>query len=106
MYHYSQIKMFSGHAAIVKPKAGPSGKVYSEEDWNTEVDENAQGADAYRYSKVLYACNLLYTHLILDIIMQLKLPDICARIAQHVNVWFLLKFSQSAGGIVNCLWCR
>ncbi len=39
-------------AAIVKPKAGPSGEVYSEEDWNTEVDESAQGADAYRYSKV------------------------------------------------------
>ena len=41
------------HAAIVKPKAGPSGDAYSEEDWNDEVDENAQGADAYRYSKVL-----------------------------------------------------
>lgn len=39
-------------AAIVKPKAGPSSDLYSEEDWNTEVDENAQGADAYRYSKV------------------------------------------------------
>ena len=41
-------------AAIVKPKAGPSGDAYSEEDWNTEVDENAQGADAYRYSKVAF----------------------------------------------------
>lgn len=39
-------------AAIVKPKAGPSSDLYSENDWNTEVDENAQGADAYRYSKV------------------------------------------------------
>ena len=39
-------------AAIVKPKAGPSDNLYSEEDWNTEVDENAEGADAYRYSKV------------------------------------------------------
>ena len=39
-------------AAIVKPKAGPSKGFYSEEDWNNEVDENAQGADAYRYSKV------------------------------------------------------
>ena len=39
-------------AAIVKPKAGPSSDTYSEEDWNTEVDENAEGADAYRYSKV------------------------------------------------------
>lgn len=39
-------------AAIVKPKAGPSKGIYSEEDWNDEVDENAQGADAYRYSKV------------------------------------------------------
>ena len=39
-------------AAIVKPKAGPSSDAYSEEDWNTEVDENAQGADAYQYSKV------------------------------------------------------
>ena len=39
-------------AAIVKPKAGPSSDAYSEEDWNTEVDESAQGADAYRYSKV------------------------------------------------------
>ena len=46
--------MFCGYAAIVKPKDGPSEKVYTEEDWNTEVDENAQGADAYRYSKVLY----------------------------------------------------
>ena len=36
----------------MKPKAGPSSDAYSEEDWNTEVDENAQGADAYRYSKV------------------------------------------------------
>ena len=41
------------NAAIVKPKAGPKGKVYTEEDWNTEADENAQGADAYRYSKVI-----------------------------------------------------
>lgn len=40
-------------AAIVKPKAGPSKGVYTEEDWNNEVDENAQGADAYRYSKVI-----------------------------------------------------
>ena len=40
------------YAAIVKPKAGPSNGVYSEADWNDEVDENAQGADAYRYSKV------------------------------------------------------
>ena len=39
-------------AAIVKPKAGPSKGVFNEEDWNNEVDENAQGADAYRYSKV------------------------------------------------------
>ena len=43
-------------AAIVKPKAGPSNGIYSEEDWNNEVDENAQGADAYRYSKVSYHC--------------------------------------------------
>lgn len=40
------------NAAIVKPKAGPKGKVYTEEDWNAEADENAQDADAYRYSKV------------------------------------------------------
>lgn len=40
------------YAAIVKPKGGPKGKVYTEEDWNTEANENAQGADAYRYSKV------------------------------------------------------
>ena len=37
----------------MKPKAGPSGGAYNEEDWNDEVDENAQGADAYRYSKVM-----------------------------------------------------
>ena len=86
VHHYSRTKMFCGHAAIVKPKAGPSGKVYSEEDWNTEVDENAQGADAYRYSKVLHACNLLYTHMILDIVMQLQLPDMCARLGQHTNI--------------------
>jgi len=70
MHYCSQSKMFCGHAAIVKPKAGPSGKVYTEEDWNTEVDENAQGADAYRYSKVLHTCNLLYAHLILNTILQ------------------------------------
>lgn len=45
-------------AAIVKPKAGPKGKVYTEEDWNTEADENAQGADAYRYSKVTHSHTL------------------------------------------------
>lgn len=78
--------MFRGHAAIVKLKAGQSGKVYNEEDCNTEVDENARGADAYRYSKVLYTCNLLYTHLIFDITMQLKLPDLCARLGHHINV--------------------
>lgn len=49
----------SVHAAIVKPQAGPSSDTYSEEDWNTEVDENAQGADAYRYSKVPHACTCL-----------------------------------------------
>ncbi len=70
MHYCSQSKLFCGHAAIVKPKAGPSGKVYTEEDWNTEVDENAQGADAYRYSKVLHTCNLLYAHLILNTILQ------------------------------------
>lgn len=46
------------HAAIVKPEAGPSGQTYNEEDWNTEVDENAQGANAYRYSKVQHTCSL------------------------------------------------
>ncbi len=75
--------MFCGHAAIVKPKAGPSGKVYTEEDWNTEVDENAQGADAYRYSKVLNTYNLLHTDVSSNTIMQLQLPDICARLGQH-----------------------
>ena len=70
----------------MKLEAGPSGKVYNEEDCNTEVDENARGADAYRYSKVLYTCNLLYTHLIFDITMPLKLPDVCARLGHHINV--------------------
>ena len=55
-------------AAIVKPKAGPSGGAYNEEDWNDEVDENAQGADAYRYSKVkqhvVMVCILLSVHAI------------------------------------------
>lgn len=78
--------MFCGHAAIVKPKAGPSGKVYTEEDWNTEVDENAQGPDAYRYSKVLHIYNLLHTDVSSNTIMQLLLPDICARLGQHNNV--------------------
>ncbi|KAL3141742.1 hypothetical protein ABBQ32_004424 [Trebouxia sp. C0010 RCD-2024] len=53
--HSSTIKrvvLTSSFASIVKPKAGPSSDAYSEEDWNTEVDENAEGADAYRYSKV------------------------------------------------------
>ena len=49
-----QAHTLSTSAAIVKPKAGPSNGTYSEEDWNDEVDENAQGADAYRYSKVWY----------------------------------------------------
>ncbi len=83
MHCCSQSKMFCGHAAIVKPKAGPSGKVYTEEDWNTEVDENAQGADAYRYSKVLNTYNLLHTDVSSNTIMQLQLPDICARLGQH-----------------------
>ncbi|DBA76212.1 hypothetical protein WJX77_001074 [Trebouxia sp. C0004] len=47
-----RVVLTSSFASIVKPKDGPSGQVYTEEDWNTEVDENAQGADAYRYSKV------------------------------------------------------
>ena len=47
------------YAAIVKLKAGPSNETYSEEDWNTEVDESAEGADAYRYSKV---CTMASTH--------------------------------------------
>lgn len=47
-----RVVLTSSFAAIVKPKAGPSSDAYSEEDWNTEVDESAQGADAYRYSKV------------------------------------------------------
>lgn len=56
--------MFLSHmrAAIVKPKAGPSSDAYSEEDWNTEVDENAQGADAYRYSKVYYHPSSITLH--------------------------------------------
>ncbi|DBA76210.1 TPA: hypothetical protein ACH3X1_009936 [Trebouxia sp. C0004] len=48
-----RVLLTSSFASIVKPKAGPKGKVNTEEDWNTEADENAQGADAYRYSKVL-----------------------------------------------------
>ncbi|KAL3153255.1 hypothetical protein ABBQ38_011605 [Trebouxia sp. C0009 RCD-2024] len=47
-----RVVLTSSFASIVKPQAGPSSDTYSEEDWNTEVDENAQGADAYRYSKV------------------------------------------------------
>lgn len=47
-----RVVLTSSFASIVKPKAGPSNGIYSEEDWNNEVDENAQGADAYRYSKV------------------------------------------------------
>lgn len=47
-----RVVLTSSFASIVKPKAGPSGGAYNEEDWNDEVDENAQGADAYRYSKV------------------------------------------------------
>ena len=46
----------------MKPKAGPSGGAYNEEDWNDEVDENAQGADAYRYSKVMQHALMVAHH--------------------------------------------
>ena len=58
-HNASTVKLCCCVAAIVKPKAGPKGKVYTEEDWNTEADENAQGADAYRYSKVMLLVRLV-----------------------------------------------
>lgn len=43
--------MCTAHAAALKMKSGPSnGKLYTEEDWNTDSEADKEGG--YMYSKV------------------------------------------------------
>lgn len=80
----------------MKPKAGPSKDVYSEEDWNNEVGPDAQGADAYRYSKVGFIAGIIGFTTPKDLVSSGLAPSQCVVITAGYQIFTAADWSSAA----------